>query len=102
MNFGVLEALLLSVPTLTIVGAASVLPAVYLRRKREKTQPAVNAEKSRNIRASAEIVDSVPTNNTYPQLEKAFADLQEKLAAQQMDLHINLEGYTKDGNQQGI
>lgn len=102
MKLELLKMLLLLGVMLVLIGLASWLPPILFRRKHEKMQSVVSEEKARNIQASTEIVSSIPTNNTYPQLEKTFTDLLENLAVQQLNLNIDLEGYTTDGNQQGI
>ena len=65
-----------------------MIPVIVPHSKQDKQSPV----SPRCI--SIEIVGSVPTNNTYSQLQETFTLLEERLAEQDLKLHINLEGYT--------
>lgn len=86
LEYVVLFLILITIPILA--GLLTMIPVIVLHSKREKQSPA----SPRCV--SIEIVGSVPTNNTYSQLQETFTMLEEKLAERDLKLHINLEGYT--------
>lgn len=65
------------------------------RHNQTKRKKEIQQRKAR-ARTGASIVGSVRTNNSVPYLEKTFEDLAKNLKANEIELNVNLRGYTSD------
>lgn len=81
---------------LIVLLAGSYVIFACSRRRVEQKVEADRRQGKLRAQTGAAIVETVRTNNSVPYLEETFENLFDNLKAQDMELNINLRGYTTD------